>query len=163
MKRIIIAIALVIGFQNADAQTDTVPAYKKFKVIPVFTIMSAPDSIKFTKNDLAKKKATVVMLFNPDCDHCQHATKDLIEHIDLFKDAQIIMVSSMNFSHIKKFYQDYKIADHPNITMGRDGAYFLGTYYKIKNYPSIFVYDKKGGFVQEFRGTADMQLVAGSL
>ncbi|MEP7165726.1 MAG: hypothetical protein ABI741_13585 [Ferruginibacter sp.] len=163
MKRIFIAIILIATFQQADAQSDSIPIYKRFPVVPVFSIMTAPDSIKFTKDDLKRRKATIIILFSPDCGHCQIATKDLLNHIDLFKKTQIIMVSSMDFSHIKNFYEEYKIADQPNITMGRDAAYFLGTFYKITSFPSIYVYNKKGKFVEAFQGDVKMETVAESL
>ena len=163
MKKILIAIALVIGFQQADAQTDTLPVYKRFPVIPVFNIMTTPDSIKFTKDDLKKKKPVIIMIFSPDYSHCQVVTKELLEKIDLFNKAQIIMVSSLDFSNIKKFYEEYKIADHPNITMGRDGTYMLGSFYKIQRYPSIFVYNKKGKFIQSFEGDIKIDDIANVL
>jgi thioredoxin-related protein len=163
MKKLIIAILLISGFQKADAQEDSLPVYRRFPTLPAFTITTVPDSIKFTKADLKKRKVTLIMLFNPDCSHCQDATKDLIEHMDLFKKARIIMVTSLDFSSIKKFYDDYKIAGYPNITMGRDGTYFLGTFYKIHNYPSIFLYNKKGKFVEAFEGSVKMEKIAASL
>ena len=73
------------------------------------------------------------------------------------------MVSSLDFSNIKKFYEEYKIADHPNITMGRDGTYMLGSFYKIQRYPSIFVYDKKGKFIQSFEGDIKIDDIANVL
>lgn len=167
MKRILIALLLLTGFQIADAQTDTqvdtIPAYKKNPTIPAFTIMTSPDSLKFTKDEIQKKKPTVIMLFSPDCSHCRVATEDLLKHIDLFKDAQIIMVSSLDFSNIQKFYKEFDMSSHSNITVGRDGSYTLGTFYKLKTYPTIFVYDKKGEFVKTFSGDIKMQEIAESL
>ncbi|MBS1732201.1 MAG: thioredoxin family protein [Bacteroidetes bacterium] len=163
MKKIIIAIISIICFQQAEAQTDTIPIYKKYPEIPVFDIMIAPDSTKFTKDDLKKKKPTIIMLFSPDCEHCKHATKDLLEHIDLFKKAQIVMVASLNFDHIKKFYDEFKLADYPNIIVGRDSRFYLGTLYKIHNYPSLFVYNKKGKFVKSFDSSVKMEELADAL
>ena len=169
MKKIITALLLLAAFQSVDAQTeiktDTLPTYKKYPTIPVFTIMTAPDSLKFSKDDLKKKKPVMIMIFSPDCSHCKNATEDLIKHMDLFqaKDAQVVMVSHLDFSNIKKFYEDYKIAGYSNITMGRDGTYTLGAFYKIKSFPSIFVYDAKGNFVKSFEGDVKMSEIAESL
>ena len=163
MKKIFITIAIVVSFQQVEAQTDSLPVYKRFPVIPLFNIMTAPDSIKFGKADLKRKKPTVIMLFSPDCSHCQIVTKELLAHIDLFKNFQIIMTSSLDFSNIKKFYEDYKIADYPNITMGRDGTYYLGTFYKIRTFPTIFLYNKKGKFVQSFEGDIKVEEIANAL
>ena len=73
------------------------------------------------------------------------------------------MVSSLDFSHIKKFYEEYKIASFPNITMGRDGSYYLGSFYRIHNFPSIYVYNKKGKFVESFEGDVKMEKIAAVL
>ena len=99
------------------------------------------------------------MIFSPDCEHCQEETKELIANIDLFKKVQIIMTSPLEYAYIKKFYDDYKIADYPIITMGRDPSYFLGTFYRIRSFPSIFVYDKKGNFVEAFNGSTPVEKI----
>ena len=103
------------------------------------------------------------MVFSPDCEHCQHETKELIAHIDLFKKAQIVMVSPLEYDYIKKFYEEYKIADYPNIIMGRDPGYYFGTFYKVRSFPSIFLYDKKGNFVQKFDGSVPVEKIASLL
>ncbi len=163
MKRIFIAVIFIVSFQQTDAQLDSIPVYQRFPVIPLFSIMTAPDSLKFTKDDLEKRKATIIFIFSPDCGHCKTATTDLLKHIDLFKKTQIIMVASLDFHHIKKFYEENKIADYPMITMGRDGIYFLSTFYKIKSLPSLFVYNKKGDFIKAFSGDISMAILAASL
>jgi len=103
------------------------------------------------------------MMFSPDCEHCQAETKELTAKIDLFKKAQIIMVSPLDFKYIRKFYDEYKIADYPNITMGRDPSYFLGTFYKVRSFPSVFVYNKKGKLVNHFIGSYPVEEIAAAL
>ena len=144
------------------AQADSTLSFLQFPV-PPFNIIKAPDSTRFTKSDLSKKKPTVIIIFSPDCEHCQHETKELTGHIDLFKKAQIVMASTMEYSYIKKFYEDYKIADYPNIIMGRDPSYFLGTFFHVRFFPAIFVYDKKGKFVKSFDGNAPIEKIAEAL
>jgi thioredoxin-related protein len=144
-------------------QNDTLPIYERFPNVPPFTIMTVPDSTAFSKDDLKKKKETIIMVFSPDCSHCQHETKELTEHMDMFKDVQIVMASPLDYHYILQFYKDYHIADYPNITMGRDGSYMLGTFYKITNFPSIFVYNKKGEFVKAFDGSYPIEKIAAAL
>ncbi|MEI9935134.1 MAG: redoxin domain-containing protein [Ferruginibacter sp.] len=145
------------------AQTDSIPLYERYGAVPPFTITKVPDSSSFANTDLNKKQSVIIMEFSPDCEHCQRETDSLIAHIDLFKDVQIVMASPLNFENILKFYKDYKIADYPNITMGRDGAYALGSFYKIRNFPSIFVYDKEGHFKKAFSGSYPIQKIAAAL
>lgn len=152
MKTFISFLLFFTAAFSAAAQQDTLPVYKRFPTVPPFKIITMRDSSQFSKDDLKKNKAVIIMIFSPDCEHCQRAIKDLKRHAEEFKNVQIVITSPLDFKIIKKFYDEYNIAAYPNITMGRDGSYFLGTFYKITNFPSLFVYDKKGNFVEKFEG-----------
>ena len=149
-KTIFSVLALLITF-GALAQTDTSPQYFKSPVIPAFNIRKMPDSSSFTNNLMQKNKPTVLIFFNPDCEHCQHATKNMVEKIDKLKDVQILMVSVLDYGLVRKFYEDYKIADYPNITMARDAKYELPRFYNIYSIPDVYVYDKNGKFLNHFK------------
>lgn len=149
---------------NAFSQTDsTSPIYLRFPVIPQFTIYKAADSIAFTRDSLERKKPTVFIIFSPECEHCQRETDSLIAHIDLFKNAQIVMTTYLAHDEMIKFYKDYKIANYPNIIMGRDAKYFFPVFFKIESLPAIYIYDKKGKFKNGFQGSVEIQKVAESL
>ena len=160
MKRIWLLSLLFIGSQRVSAQSDSLAIYKRFPNLPVFNLIKLPDSTRFTREDLNHRKATMIMLFSPDCDHCIHATKDLLQQIDLFKKVQIIMVSSIDYTLTQTFFKDYSIADHSNIIMARDASFYLGTFYNLKQYPSVYLYNKKGKFIREFIGSFTMKEVA---
>jgi thioredoxin-related protein len=156
-----IAFLLAIGISIISyGQVDSLPIYKRFPEVPPLKLRTVPDSLLFGKADLPRKKQLLIMVFSPDCEHCQKATKDMLAHIDLYKKVQIVMASSLDFSNILAFYKEYKIADYPNIIMARDPAYFLGTFYNIKNFPSLFLYNKKGKFVKEFEGSVSFEEIA---
>lgn len=160
MKRILVLILITFFGKVSVAQTDSLPVYLRFPTVPPFNIIKVPDSSRFTKDDLTNKKATLIFIFSPDCDHCQNETKSLTANIKLFKKAQIIMASPLDYKLIKQFYVDYKIVNYPNIIMGRDPAYFLGTFYKIRSFPAMFLYDKKGNFVKAFDGSVPVTEIA---
>ena len=153
---------MILG-KVAVAQIDTSLLYLRFPIVPSFKLINVADSSIFTKNDLKKKRATIIMMFSPDCEHCQAETKELTAHMDLFKKVQIIMASPLDYNYIKKFYEEYKLADHKNIMMGRDPSYFLGTFFKVRSFPSVFVYDKKGNFVTSFVGSTPVEEIAAAL
>ncbi len=163
MKTILYLLLVTFTSSAAMAQTDSLPIYRQFPDVPPFSIARVPDSSTFAKADLRKRKATIIMLFSPDCEHCQHETRELEANIDSFKNVQIIMISFLNYDLVKNFYQDYHIGDYPNIVMGRDSKFFLGTFYKIKNYPSIFMYDKKGKLTKNFEGSVPISKLTEAL
>ncbi|MGF2411531.1 MAG: TlpA family protein disulfide reductase, partial [Ferruginibacter sp.] len=145
------------------AQADTSLLYLRFPIVPTFKLTNIADSSYFTKADLKKKKATVIIIFSPTCEHCIEETKELKEKIGLFKKAQIVMVSPLEYSYLRQFYDENKIADYPTITMGRDPGYFLGVFYKVRSLPSVFVYNKKGNFVKSFIGSTPIEEIAAAL
>lgn len=167
LRPILLVVALAFFCNTSSAQTaveaDTVPAYKRIPTIPPFTLRLVPDSAEFTKADLKKKRATIIMIFSPDCEHCIHSTEDLLAHYDLFKNVQIIMGTPLAWEHIQKFWKDYKIADYPNIKVGLDNSYFLGQFYQLRSYPAIIVYDKKGNFKEFFDGSVKWEKIAKAL
>ena len=164
MRKIIIVVTVLFIAQQSFSQPDsTKPIYLRFPTLPQFTIYKASDSTTFTRDDLQKRKQTIFIIFSPDCEHCQHETEALIANIDKFKDVQIVMVEYLAYEEMKKFYINYKIADYPNITMGRDAKFFLPIFFKVESLPAIYVYDKKGNFKQSFSGSVKMDKIAAAL
>ena len=154
---LLISVALCLQMV-CIAQFDSVRApYMLSPSIPAFTIMKAPDSSLFSQTDLHQKRPTIFFVFNPDCEYCQHETKDLLRNINKFRNAQIVMVSYMTFDMIADFYKKYKIANYPDITMGRDTEYKFLKFYKLKILPSTIVYDSNGKFKKIFRERVDME------
>jgi thiol-disulfide isomerase/thioredoxin len=135
----------------------------RFPTIPSFTVYKAPDSTAFTKDNLEKKKEVVFMIFSPDCEHCQHETEALLKEIDKFKNTQIVMITYLPYDEMITFYKNYKIANYPQITMARDTKFFFPVFFKIRNLPSIFVYDKKGNFKKNFEGSVKIDSIAEAL
>ncbi len=162
-KYLLLLLLIAIGKKSMAQAADTSLLYLRFPIVPSFKLFNVADSSVFTKDNLKKKTATVIIMFSPDCEHCQAETKELTAKIKLFKKAQIVMASPLDFAQLKKFYNDYNIAAYPNITMGRDPSYFLGTFFKVRSFPAIYVYDKKGKFVQAFSGSVPIEQVAAVL
>jgi thiol-disulfide isomerase/thioredoxin len=161
LKNIIFLFALFFlsleGFSQADS---TAPVYLRFPTIPQFTVYKAPDSTVFSRDNLQKKKPVVFIIFSPDCEHCQHETEALLANIDKFKNTQIVMITYLPYEEMIQFYKKYKIADYPQITMARDTKFFFPVFFKVRNLPSIFVYDKKGDFKKNFEGSVKIDSVS---
>ncbi|HEU5053352.1 MAG TPA: thioredoxin domain-containing protein [Hanamia sp.] len=151
------------GFSQSTTAADKSPEFVKNPNIPDFTIYKAPDSTVFTNDDLKKNKPTLLMIFSPECGHCQNETRELEKYIDHFKNVQILMVTWLPYSEMMAFYHDYKIASYPNITMGWDKKDFFLPYYHVQMYPDMVVYDKHGKYVNSFSGMIKLQDVVDAL
>jgi thioredoxin-related protein len=151
---------LWVGAQDNEPSK---PGYLLFPTVPPFNIITVPDSLPFTKADLKKRKPVMIVYFSPDCDHCKHFTKELLNRLSLFKKVQIVMASALDHNLIKKFYTEYQLGDHSSIKIGRDGIDFLRDFFRIKSYPTIALYDKKGNLIGKFDGSTPIEQLAEQL
>ena len=161
MKRIgLIIFTLSTGFFSI-AQTDSLPdaPYKRFPSVPPFKLLLTDSNTHFTKENLSKKKAVMIMLFSPDCDHCKHETEDIIKNIDAFKKVQIIMSTTMPFDKMLRFYNNYDLKRFDNIIMGKDENYLLPVFYDIRNLPFLAFYNKKKELISVFSGALSINKV----
>ena len=92
------------------------------------------------------------MFFNPDCDHCQKETKELLAYKEELKGIQILMVSTASYPQIKDFYEAYGLSSMPNVKVGQDINGKLGRIYKLSTFPSTFVYDNRGVLAKAYVG-----------
>jgi hypothetical protein len=79
----------------------------------------------------------MLMVFNPQCEHCQHETDELLKHMDWFKNTTIVMATSMPYDSMMNFRERYNLATHSNIILGQDDQYFLYSFYAIRNLPFL--------------------------
>ena len=141
------------------AQNQPDPPYKRFPTIPPLKLLLTDSSTIFTDKDLKKNKPVFLILFSPDCEHCQKETEELISKIDSFKNIQIVMATFMTVDKIKPFYENYKLDRFPNITVGYDMQHMLTTYYRISFTPFLAFYDKKGNLIDGFQGALPLTKV----
>ena len=144
MKRIFFIVFVLIGQFAKSQSIDSIQApYLQDKKIPFFKMMLT-DSSFFYKDDLKRRRPTIIVYFSPDCEHCKNFTELLVERIDEFKETQLVMISPLPMNKIKEFYADHNIEKYPSIKMGKDALYFFGNYFGAHYIPFIAAYNKKG-------------------
>lgn len=166
MQKILLFLALIVMTTTnsfAQEKTEETPVYLRFPTIPQFKLAKAADSTTFTREDLKKRVNTLFFIFSPDCNHCQYETEEIIKNIKKFKDAQIVMITYFPWDQMMPYYNRYKIANYPQITMGRDNNYFFPTFFNTRTFPSTYIYDKKGNFKKSFDGAVKIEDILNEL
>ncbi len=160
MKKLLIMFVSLFFITAVFAQNDSIqPPYKRFPSFPPVKLL-LPDSVSyFTKNDLKKKSPVLLMLFNPQCEHCQHETEALIKNIDKFENIQVVMVTSMLFDSMMTFREKYKLAQYKNIVVAQDASFFLFSFYLNHSLPLLAFYDKKKELIKIFEGSMKIEEV----
>jgi thioredoxin-related protein len=161
-KRILFVIFLataIFSFAQRDTTAPLAPPYLRFPDLPPFRLLRIDSISYFSKADVPKNKPVLLMIFDPNCDHCQHETEDILKNIDSFKNIQIVMSTNASFELLKDFYNKYGLANYKNIVAGVEMQYFLVPFYDVKNLPYLAMYDKKGKLMTTHEGTTKIELV----
>ncbi len=98
------------------------------------------------------KEKTILVLFQPDCDHCQHEAEDIKANLDRFKNFTMYFVSSSPVDEIVKFSRDYKLIEYNNIHFGLTTTQNILDTFGAISAPSIYIYSEKGQLIQKFNG-----------
>ncbi|WP_407522042.1 hypothetical protein PDL71_13760 [Lacibacter sp. MH-610] len=162
MKSFLFCYTVLLAL-NATASVDSIPAHLKGLKIPDFKLLLVDSSTSFYTENLDGKKNTLIMLFSPDCDHCQHQTEDIIQNIAAFKNTQIVMTTVLPFNQMKTFYETYRLQRFKNIIMGRDVLYFFSPYYRAQFTPYLALYNKKGELLYTNDGQVKIETLLAQL
>ncbi len=165
MKAILFSLALILFTADAMATVDTLPTapYQRFPTVPPFKIMLPNNATYFTKDDLPKKKAVMMMVFSPDCEHCQHEIEEIIKRIDEFKQVQIVMATLLPIERVQAFYMKYDLKRFDNIVVGKDANYLLPGFYNVHNLPFLAFYNKKKDLISVFEGNLGVTKILAEL
>lgn len=151
--KFLIILGLFVFSTTGSAQVDsTSPPYKRFPTLPPFKILLSDSSTVYAKTNLPEDKAVFLLLFSPDCSHCQHTTEQLIAHREEMKDLQIVMITMHPVEKMREFIAKYRLTDLPNVVVGRDIYYITPPFFSIKNLPFFAMYNQKGELISGFDG-----------
>lgn len=157
MKKYVVGFILLLSSFFAIAQTDStkLPPYQRFPTVPPIQLLLSDSSTIYTKAQIPSKKPVLIMIFNPECEHCQHETEEIIAHRDELKDVQIVMsmIAVQPLSMMKDFISKYHLNEYSNITVGKDIYYIMPGFYDLHNIPFLAMYDKKGDLIEGFEGS----------
>jgi peroxiredoxin len=99
---------------------------------------------------------TVLVLFQPDCDHCQHEAEQIENNLSAFSDYNVYFVSSSPVEEIKKFANDYKLSGIPNVLFGLTTTESILNNFGAIQAPSIYIYSHEGKLVKHFNGQVEV-------
>jgi thioredoxin-related protein len=155
MKKLILILSVLVQSATLFAQSapDTTLPYRRYPFIPPFKLLEVDSTTFFAKADLKKDEPVLLMLFSPNCEHCQHETEEILKRINDLSKVQVVMATTMPFNTMRDFYSKYELVKFKNIKVGHDYQYRLPSFYMVHNLPYLAMYDKEGKLMTTFEGT----------
>jgi peroxiredoxin len=133
------------------AMSQKVKASNELPMLP----MTKLDGSRLTAKQLKGK--TVLVLFQPDCDHCQREAVQIQEHLDAFKGYTLYFISDAAPEQVRKFAQEYKLTGTPNIHFATTTIQDIINAVGPLDAPSLFVYSQEGRLVKSFIGETSIE------
>jgi thioredoxin-related protein len=104
-------------------------------------------------------KNIVLVLFQPDCDHCKDEAKQIEKRLEAFAAYDMYFISSEGLETILKFSKDYNLINKPRVHFGYVSVEDVVNHFGSISTPSIYIYKKSGELVQNFDGLVDIEVV----
>lgn len=155
MKKWLFALLLLFvgSVVNAQVADTSLAPYLRFPTLPPLQILLGDSTTKYTREDLPRRKPVLLMLFSPECNHCQHTAEEMLQYKSEIKDIHIVMATLHPLSQMNDFVEKYRLKELPNVVVGRDIFYLMPSFYNIKSLPYLAFYDKKGALIRGFEGS----------
>jgi hypothetical protein len=146
-------LILAYHFRAEQKQLATIATMGSFRVISVDSCTCVD-----TRN-IPAGKPTLFMYFDPDCDHCQRETKELLANIGLLHNIRIYLVTNADNAHLRAFCKTFHTDKVPNLMVGQDYEYSFFRAYLPPTVPYLVVYNSRKDLVRLFRGETDVRYI----
>tara|TARA_R110000868_G_scaffold156380_1_gene383221 strand:+ start:6297 stop:6842 length:546 start_codon:yes stop_codon:yes gene_type:complete len=144
----ILFFVLKKGFSTKSGHQANLEVAKiKTSKMPLFEFVNL-DSKPFSKYDLTKNKATIIVYFDPDCGLCEKSGKVFSTFKSIHKNANVLFVSHNTKEKILEYQDRFNLNAISNIRFlqcNEDEFYNL---FKEFNTPTYFIYNRKQELVK---------------
>lgn len=150
IRKLLILLPLIFILSQCNKPEKKIPVAKnEINELP-YLVFSNLDGTAASTRDLPG--ASILILFNTDCDHCQREATSIREKLSSFKGYTLQFIASDPVEIIQKFARDYQLDNQPNVMFGRAEGVDVYTNFGSIPTPSIYIYSKEKRFVKSFLG-----------
>jgi peroxiredoxin len=143
--------------QKKDKENTTTTSAVAEKTDLPNLVMTLPDGKKQSAQQLKGK--VILILFQPDCDHCQREAWQIQENIKAFAAYELYFISSSSFDQIKQFASEYKLNNHSNVHFATTTVDNVISSFGPIAAPSLYIYAETGKLIQSFNGEVAIEVV----
>ncbi len=132
-------------------------ATERIKELPDFTAYGV-DHSKISRATFVGRP-TVLIYFDPDCDHCQREADELYKKAALLASAQILMLSSARLPELKTFVQMKQLNQLSNVVVAHIDRQVAYETFGFTSVPDVLIYHADGSLAKQFRGETSIEAI----
>jgi thioredoxin-related protein len=159
MKHILFLFLIFVATTVFAQKAPVLPAFKRYPTLPSLQLVLSDSSTKYTLENVPKKKKVLLMIFSPDCEHCQHEAEQIVASKEALKDIHIIMATTLPIYKMQAFSEKFGLDKMENVVIAKDPYYLLPGFYEIRTLPFAALYNKKGALIGTFEGGVGIEKI----
>lgn len=103
---------------------------------------------------------TVIIYFNPECEHCQYEATEIGRQPERFAKANMILITpDSSKEKIETFANSYRLWQVDNLVILYDHNFQFKKYFGTTVFPSVFIYGTDKRLLKQFIGEVKMEAV----
>ncbi|MBK5279522.1 MAG: redoxin domain-containing protein [Bacteroidia bacterium] len=153
----LVAVVLYLAVSGSEEKKpESAPPPKKDLVsqLPNLKLLGLDGSVNYSREFTGKN---VVVLYHPDCDHCQREAKEIRTQIKAFEDYDVWFVASDSFENISQFATDYDLVNHSNVHFARAEVEEIINNFGSIPTPSLYIYSEELQLVKAIEGETKIE------
>jgi len=154
MKKAIIIISILLAGCRSNQKK-----LSGIRNLPAFKIISLDSTKLISTGELQIKTTALFFYFNPDCEHCQKQTKDLLKYSQELQNTHIYMLTEDTSEYTKSFYEHYRLDTAKNFSFGRDFSYSFYNAFLPPSSPYMAIYDKNKKLRKIYREATSIESI----
>lgn len=124
--------------------------------LPALLITTTQGNQIFTKNLSGK---IILVLFQPDCDHCQREAKQIHDKLSAFREYEMYFISTASSDELDKFSVAYKFNEASSVHFASTSFDNIISSFGSIDAPSVFVYSADGKLIKHFNGEVEISRI----
>jgi len=113
-------------------------------------MLKLPDGSQ--QNARALKGRSILVLYFPDCDHCQREALEISNRLQAFGNYDLWFLTTDPFSKVDKFATDYKLNNQPNVHFAQITFEDVASQFGGIATPSVYIYSASKKLVKAING-----------
>jgi thiol-disulfide isomerase/thioredoxin len=142
MKRITPVLLIILLLSCKDKGTDPFVTGMEKKPLPDLGILLPDSASYFNTSNIAAGKKVILFFYSPTCPHCRAQMREILKHINQYKDHQLCVLTWSDFPAMKEFNTYFNLQKYPNIITGIDTGFVVPRIYGITAVPFMAAFDK---------------------
>lgn len=106
------------------------------------------------------QKPTVIIYFNPGCEHCQYEASEIGKQAELFEKANMILITPDDSTkRVEAFAAKYHLWEVDNLIILIDQDHKFKDYFGTSIFPSVFIYGSDKKLLKLYKGEIKMEAI----